>query len=517
MSGGCGGAGQSGAGLDKLLLLLGHGAPGSRLLLVGQLPAPLLQTRSGNHDVRHVPHPDGAAATEGGYGLIVWRHDAADFGDAAAKLAQLLSAEGVLVAFCVHRLSLLRGRRSLRALLDRRRLSARGYTRALERAGLRVAEAWLPWPSIDDPEEYLSRDDVSEVSRSAGTRPGTAARLRSMVHDGYVYVARRAASRRGPDTGEAIAREVARALGRSILPRVSRFDLRDRGALVVMLRDDLDEVVVRLSASAVINTYLAANDANVRRLRADAAGCTGLVDRLPVPLGTGSSGSTSMWIERRLHGTVAWRLPLRLRRLLDRDLVAFLLQMARLGTPPRPLEAGEADSLVRRWRVPESGLPVALGLEVDALQQWLARCVSGHALALGWSHGDFGYGNVLADSASGRLLAVIDWETAYPDEPVGMDWMNWLLASERMHNDDSLCGAVDRVDSRLAAASPADYPVARLLELLHGHPGSAAISTLTGLALLRVVQREARYPAIHAARAEDHAAALRLFLQRVRG
>jgi aminoglycoside phosphotransferase (APT) family kinase protein len=64
------------------------------------------------------------------------------------------------------------------------------------------------------------------------------------------------------------------------------------------------------------------------------------------------------------------------------------------------------------------------------LEAWLRRRLTNASRPLGWSYGDFGYGNLLADQASGRLQAVVDWETGRADEMLGVDWMNMLAARE---------------------------------------------------------------------------------------
>jgi hypothetical protein len=217
-----------------------------------------------------------------------------------------------------------------------------------------------------------------------------------------------------------------------------------------------------------------------------------------------------MWLEDRLPGTVAWRLPLRLRPVIDEDWVEFLRELIRVTCTPVVLDDQAAKEFVERWRQGTHELDPELGHEVSVLEAWLRRRLTNTSRPLGWSHGDFGYGNLLADPASGRLQAVVDWETGRADEMLGVDWMNMLLARERMSSD--LIAAVRNVAQHMKAGASADGPARALVSCVAtAGLGAEFLDELLGLTLLRIVQREARYPRLFAKSMQEFSAALQAF------
>jgi hypothetical protein len=504
-------------GLGKLLTVLDLAAPCS-VMTLGDLPA-VLQGAGGGQDSRIDvrSEADLAHGRAGRYDLILWRPRYSGFRTRAAQLAAHLSPRGVLVAFCENRLSLFRGRRSLRALSDSSLQSLAGYRQSLQKAGMRVIGCWLPWPSIDDAEEFLSIDDADEVAQSTGLASHMGVQLRVAGHDGYVILARLTASDSSPLPGATVAEAAREALAAPTPLRLTRFDIRQRGALVVMLAAGDGPAVGRITASPEVAAHLDANERSILHLREDAAARPELLAMLPLPLGRANVGAGgTMWLERRLPGVVAWRLPVRLHATLDAGWMEFLLRLAGLRRPQQVFGRGVVSELISRWRISPQTLPLGVRSEVTALEAWIIDQLCPTQLKLGWAHGDFGYGNLLAERSTGKLQAVIDWETASRDEPLGIDWMNLLLSRARMDAGATLSSAVAAVALRCRSPAVGDRPAEGLRSFLAGLQG-CSVMVLLGLALLRVVQREARYPTLFMRSAEEYRRALRLFGELARG
>jgi hypothetical protein len=497
----------------KLALLLELRA-NDRVLVIGAVsPALTSGLRTEGCRLDQVASAEGAAGSTK-YRAILWNPTADDFARGSAAVAGLLEPDGRLLAFCSHRLSLFRGRHSLRAMLNPALRTLDGYRALLSRAGLRSDECWLPWPNLEDAEEYLAADDAREISLSSGARSNFAARLRAWAHDGFVIVATLAQAPSVPAIGARLGRAAADFMRCSIVT-VTRFDLRQRGALVVMLQsaDHSQSWVARVCRHAEVAAHIEANEHVVRLLRDAVAGNSGLLNVLPHPLGRIEMDcGTVLWIEERLPGTVAWRVPMQARGALDKGWMDFLSELTRLARPVT-LDQSQAVQLVQRWRGNARGnLPRELEDEVEALERWLTQRLVDLRGRLGWAHGDFGYGNLLADPTSGQLQAVIDWETGRPDELSGIDWVNMLLVAERTRPNGNLVSAVDNVARRLRAGSDEDWGASALKRLLAECDCDAGRGEeLLGLALLRIVQREARYPSLLAAALPEFTAALSAF------
>jgi hypothetical protein len=65
---------------------------------------------------------------------------------------------------------------------------------------------------------------------------------------------------------------------------------------------------------------------------------------------------------------------------------------------------------------------------LDALRTRLVDGLGDRPVTVGWTHGDFAAGNILV--AEGRVTGLIDWSTAGPDGPVGLDACTLVLTSQ---------------------------------------------------------------------------------------
>jgi hypothetical protein len=485
-------------------------ATSHRVLFVGDT---VLAASSSREDlgpaVERCANASAVGASSVPYDLIVWGPPFDRFDQDVRTVARSLAPGGRLLLFAPNRLSLFRGRHSARALLDRHLRTLAGYREALSKAGVHVNECWLPWPTLEGAEEYMAAEEPKEMRMSAGVRSYFAARVRAISHDGHVILASR--TDRASGMGERIARAVGAFLGVQGPPRVTRFDLRQRGALVLLLKDAGSDQgwVGRVCRHSEVAAHLEANERIVKQLR-DATTSHAQVQRfLPRPLGRLEVEGAVAWLEDRLPGTVAWRLPQRLRGVIDRGWMQFLADLEKVEATRVDLDEHRATELVQRWRRGTRLLPEQLDAEVSPLEDWLLRKLAGTSRRLGWSHGDFGYGNLLADRESGCLQAVIDWETGRSDEMVGIDWMNMLLVGERMGGD--LPAAVLGVAHRMKDRGSADEPARGLAASIEETGIGCSADELLGLALLRIVQREARYPSLLAESAPEFTAALRAF------
>lgn len=465
---------------EHRVLMLGAGAPAEEAQDFGLSPR-----------ADHVRDISAARALARTYDLVVWSPSTRDFVGEAAAIAQILSTGGRVLALCRHRWSLHRGKASLRAMLDTTLHSLRKYQQLLRSADLLPDSCWLPWPTLPSAEEYLSVGDLEEISRSTGARTTLAARFRLATHDGYAILAQRLGAHEAPSSERGIPRAVASLLGLADVPIVTRFDLRQRGALVVMLRTPSigAGLVARLGHHAHTQRQLEDHGTRLESIRTAAAAHPSLLKYLPKPLGRAPVGNSMMWLEERLPGTVAWRLPAPLRDVLDGDWMKFLGDMGRV----RSEQVQISDNLLRRWGVDVHSFSSDMALDLAPLVSWLAARWSRRSVQVGWAHGDFGYGNLLADPHNGHLEAVIDWETADPDEVIGVDWMNMLLAREKVRTGCDLGEAVRRVGARFRSEAQRDDAADALLKSMHEMQQQCEPLELLALALLRVVQREFRY------------------------
>jgi len=503
----------------KLAVLLGLGR-NDLVALVGSVPERWCNSfRDGDCDVTECADANGLASLNRPAACIIWCPGDADTAAGAHRVAAALASDGRMLLLRRSRLSLFAGRRSAKLLTDR---TARLWwieKRALSRAGLSVERVWIPWPSFEYPEEFLGFDEPDELKASAGLNNGWWARLRASAHDGYAMLTARAGTVKRPIGTFVTSRLRGNGEGANRW-RVTRFDMRDRGALVLMLSDGSGKsLVARVAKRGAVEDHISANDEKLRRLHRAAAQTPNVVSLLP-DIGERLDGDGyTIWTEKRLCGTVAWRVAPRLRERLDRDWMRFLTDLSTVGRHHLILDRANALTALERFHDSRS-LRGEIASEVHELTRWLVDQVSGRECAFSWSHGDFGYGNLLANPYTGSLTGVIDWETASEKEFCGVDWMNMLIAREGAIRGIRFDEAFVRVLESLSGDSTGwDGVVGAFAAFLDSVSGNKEewLASMLGITLLRALQRQSRYPQIFRKSEVEYLRALRRFHKAIIG
>lgn len=446
--------------------------------------------------------------------LVIWFPGREDAEVDARRVAAALDSSGRLLLLRKNRLAPFWGRRSAALFLDR---SSRVWSRekqALVKSGFRVNSIWLPWPSYEAPEEFINLDDLEEFRTSAGFNRRLWARLRSWGHDGYLMlgVLPKLEDWRVGASFISVINESRQGEGPL---RLSRFDLRDRGALVLMLRDAGGKsIVTRVAKRGAVANHVSANEEKIIRLRKAAAFLPSVLSLLPMPHARLQHDDCIVWVEKRIAGVVSWRLPRRKRNRLDEGWMSFLTDLSKVGAREDTLDYQRALSALSAFGEAATCVHLAdeIAVAYDRLKLALASRIAGRRCAFAWSHGDFGYGNLMADRESGALTGVIDWETASEREFACTDWMNMLIVRESENAGSDVAKGVGSVLEKLSSSSHRgeDQAVARLkriVEELYEDP--IWLFLLLGIALLRVIQRQARYPNLFEVHEQEYLHALR--------
>lgn len=355
------------------------------------------------------------------------------------------------------------------------------------------ASWWMPLPRFVNAEEFVLSSAREEVASSLGLSSVRWAAIRSQFHEAFgVY-------KSNPESGiPTLERKLEESLkgkeGAHDL-RISRFDLRERGVLVLLLSDSASgqNLVCRVVRGEEGARSLQRHWEFQELVRASARNAPGVNRLLPVGVGAVQIGDHRGWVEERSPGTVSWRMPRRYRDSIDGQLVGFLSELATLEPHARRISRCDlerergiwSDQIRTRLRAvcataAQEALEVALPVLLD---QEAHFC---------WVHGDFGYGNALA-MPDGRLSAIIDWETASEGGLAGIDFFNFLLQRARTLGargvadaSDSLIALIGRCELGNAVCGAKDF-VERFI------PTQRAQLTLMGLALRRLMLREHRY------------------------
>jgi hypothetical protein len=499
---------------SKLSVLLGQGGAGLSLF-IGNAPA---GWREGLEALSRASVRAGSPAelasalsAPSGYDLVVWQlagGEAPPLERWLSRVRNALRPGGSLLLLAENRLALRSlARRPLR-LFERGTRMAGQYRSCLRRAGFERVREFLPLPELSGPEEFVSSRE-GEVSlpsyRSQAEHALNRVGLFPLTHEGYLYLAS------GPMGGpeellDELGRQLSSTLGAAQDLTLERFDLRDRGALVLLVRDRTTgrRFLGRITTTEQVDRVVARNAEWTTRILAAPHIPTEVKRRIPRPHGTLLLRSCTAHVEDLVEGVIAWKAA-GVRRIEDelfRGVYGFLRDFNQATRLRIRLGETELEHLLGAARRPW------LDDETASLLAALRRELRDRALAqertLVWAHGDFGYGNALVDPKTGTLRGIIDWDQGREDL-AGIDLLNFLVQRERAVHGRSLPAALLETGQRVIAGglrgadTRVDYEDHVPLE------PEVRLEMLGWLAL-RFAERGSRYPQIfQGSRDEIHA------------
>jgi len=434
-------------------------------------------------------------------------------GISLSALVGALNERGQLLGFFRHRWTLTAGiRAAIRNLLTPHASGLGSSLRAIRRGGLPVAAVWVPIPSLQVPEELVARTDYTEIATSKASSSSVYGAFVARFHDGFVV----AAARRHLGI-HALAEKIHCGMKASdhssASAEVIRFDMRDRGALVLFLRtsDGLDRVC-RIANGPTITNHLQRHWDMQRAIRKATVSAEKVHSRIPEPFVELMIDGRKCWVERRMEGTIGWRLAPSQRHELSVQLVEFLRDLAEATAHRVTFSEQDLSDLINAWPVASSRLSTQdMESELARLSRYLDAAFTNSITTVGWAHGDFGYSNAIAVASSGQLRSVIDWETASDRCPIGVDLFNFLLQIRVIEAKQTLNHAVRALvrevqEEKLGIEIKGIDPYLRRFL-----PGSADAMAVLGLTLYRWVKRDRRYAAAVGWTDDHFAAALREF------
>jgi hypothetical protein len=411
------------------------------------------------------------------------------------------------------RLSIFRGvRGALRNLLGADAVLQYALERELRKGALDYS-LWVPLPNLHDLEELAYAANTAEVAASLGRGAGKS-RLFRNFSDGFGVHA----SRKGGNGLTALCGVLQEKLRREgVTPgdlQVARFDLRARGALVLILPASALEydLVCRFGYAGATRQQLQRHWDRQGAVRADLQRDPAVAAYIPRGVAQFDLDEYRGWIEERVVGTVSWRLPVQLRKHVEQQLLHFLAGVGGLASAPRTASAEDGDAQLNVWAEQHSWNSAQLEEPLAASRELLSRALQTEPFHYGWAHGDFGFGNAIVAADTGDLRGIIDWETASRAAPIGIDLFNLLLQRRLASHRGSLAGAVGQLLGLIQAGSLGAEMEGLQDFLVRFLPSGRRQYVCFGLALHRWVRRELRYSVAAGWSAADLAGALRAFL-----
>lgn len=505
---------------SKIGALFGQRAS-AKVLLIGA------DWREWDHDLAayfvHVTHVQSPAelavalSAAARYDLVLLTHDALCglSGGARRRLTALvrraLAPRGTLLLFAENRLSLREVARDPARLVSHHAMTCWGYRALLASAGFERHDEFVPLPHVWSAEECIRPDGIEIVlpSHASSLERGLSlARLYHVVHDGYLYVASGEYGGTQPFLVELAG--ALRAVGCITAPlELDRFDLRGRGSLVVVVRDEGSHrrLVCRVTTNEETDVRVRRNAAWTSRVLALPALPRSVAHHIPASVATVRLDCGTAYVEEHVDGSIGWKLAGRPRYepTMFGGVYAFVRDFNRATA--RAVDVDEA-TFQRLARGPDvSWLDDETTRLLVRLEHGLRARTVGRRRHLVLAHGDFGYGNVIADARSGTLKGVIDWDQAREDW-AGVDLINFLvqrIASMRalgISDAFRACGAHVIGGELRALDDRIDYRELFPDDLRDG-------AALVAWVALRFAQRGMAYPALFVTTRDDTHALLR--------
>ncbi len=380
----------------------------------------------------------------------------------------------------------------------------------LDAAGLHVVKEFLGVPSHDFPEEMV-------VPGSRFLEPQGGGRPFSGIAKAWVGAM---APREGsiflvsPSTIEdGTAARTAEGHIRKYLASddcsctVERIDFRQRGCLVLFIieRRSGKGFIARIVSDPESRKVVRGNADFLSFLRTSGNLGTGIKEKLPEPTGETEFPGITLFTETLIEGILAWkaiRPSLREAMFDSSSNFIFELQLAFR----RKIELGEGDAEAL-FRPDMDGILACRGADRsvtgDAAEDLprIRRVLARRECFLTVSHGDYGYGNILVDPASGRLTGVIDWDTGRRDDLPGVDYLNMAVQRVRIERKTGVAQAFESTCTSVLQRGSLDEGGFHAKEF--GIEGDILKAVLHA-GLIRYMGRAARYPEVFSSEQADY-------------
>ena len=422
-------------------------------------------------------------------------------------LRNRLSPGGSLFFVAENRVALGRIARNPLSVLASGRTTSPSCRFRLWRAGFERVEEFLPLPRLWTAEEFVS-SRYGEAALPADT-PAIEVGLNrigllSILHDGCAYIA----SSRNAGTSavlQRIATQLAPEAENEQSLVLERFDLRDRGALVLMVRSTAAgrRIVCRITTGEEIDRSVRLNAEWTARVRESPSVSAAVKQLIPTPLGSFSMRAGAGYIEELIPGTIAWKLARnsRLDFALQKAMGDFIYRFNRDTAVTVRVDEIVFAGLMKSAHVLSMDQET-LRLVADLEHRLRNRMLSTDRWLV-WAHGDFGYGNAIADSKTAALRGIIDWDQGRVDL-AGVDLLNLLLFREPGRGNSPLVTSFQSIADRVVAHGFRGLDARLDYEDTFPLGEQGRLDVLAFVAL-RITQRAAIYPALFASsRAENH-------------
>ncbi len=386
----------------------------------------------------------------------------------------------------------------------------RGYKKVIQESGFIIGQTYLIRPNILNPEEIVAVDShLLEIPYNSNILVKTASRFNfyKYVAESYLF-----SNSNSPLEKTSLINDITSELYQkgyltSSHCHLERFDLRIRGALVLFLADDSrsKHFITRVVDSEESRIIIKRNEKfikwllNQQRLNED------IKDFLPVPIVSFEKSEVAIFIETMMHGTLAWKVNrYKIREKIFQEASDFISRLqygTRLNMTISPGLAHDLYSVITDRLNSCDEVSNTFLQDVKKTIEIIKQKIIEKAFYLTASHGDYGYGNILVDPHSGKLIGVIDWDTGRRLDFAGIDYLNLLVQRKRSEENCNVYQAFHEVITRIQSQNSLDIS-GYYKKFFNISNNTLKLLLYTGF--LRYISRSAQYPQVYQAEEKDY-------------
>ncbi len=385
-----------------------------------------------------------------------------------------------------------------------------GFLRAVDKAGLTCRHEFMAFPSLENVEEFVEHDSrLLELPHYWHILYHTAQRLGvyQFVADSFVLLSVPYAIEDGPLTLSVASLIASAEKLAEVHIHLERFDLRLRGAMVLFLTEERtgQSYIARVVSESQAQKIVGRNQEFLKELQSNPGLSSQIRTLIPRPIGQLSFHDSTVFLETQLKGVLAWKVNSGgLRERIHKEAVQFIFQLQFATRSQIFLNDSELGRLfdedLRRVSMYKEKMPFLHEGIAEAVEK-IKNFLGGRKIFLSISHGDYGYGNILVDSHTGKITGVIDWDTGRKNDLPGIDLLNLMVQTIMTEKSCGLLPAFIEVSSMVASSGSLDEAGLweRKLNITHD-----LLPAILHTAFLRYISRSAQYPELFISKFEDY-------------
>jgi hypothetical protein len=286
---------------------------------------------------------------------------------------------------------------------------------------------------------------------------------------------------------------------------LERFDLRLRGAMVLFISVGRmgEKYIVRLVSDRESQVIVHRNEQFLEKLHSLPDLKSDIADLLPRPFSHFSYEGCIVFVEGFMPGVPAWKMNSRkMRQKILSEATEFIFDLQCSTKRLIYINEEKYNQLFKfdLDRIREIA-PCSLYIMIINNMKKIKSSLLNENIWIVYSHGDYGYGNILVDPKTGVITGVIDWDTGREEELQAIDYINMIVQKCKSENGFSLADAFIKTYNELV------YQDALNTIFLYIHEFKCRenfIKLVLNVFIVRYISRASQYPDVFIKEINDY-------------